>query len=85
MLNDMLLIGLKKMLQSAILKIQLHGFMSLVANHLMERFMKKKLQKINEKELRIEKLIKRKGNKLYIKRKGYDCSFNNWIDKKDIA
>ena len=46
---------------------------------------KKKLQKINKKELRIEKVIKRKGNKLYIKRKGYDCSFNNWIDKKDIA
>ena len=38
---------------------------------------KKKLQKINKKELRIEKVIKRKGNKLYIKRKGYDCSFNN--------
>ena len=52
----------------------------------MERFIKKKkLQKINKKELRIEKVIKRKGNKLYIKRKGYDCSFNNWIDKKDIA
>ena len=33
----------------------------------------------------IEKVIKRKGNKLYIKRKGYDNSFNNWIDNKGIV
>ena len=29
----------------------------------------------------IEKVIKRKGDKLYIKWKGYDNSFNSWIDK----
>ena len=29
--------------------------------------MKKKLQKTNQKECRIEKIIKRKGNKLYVK------------------
>ena len=40
------------------------------------------LQKINQKEFRIEKLIKRKGNKLYVKWKGYNNSFNSWIDKK---
>ena len=40
-----------------------------------------------EKELqrtRIEKVIKRKGDKLYVKWKDYDNSFNNWIDKKDL-
>ena len=28
-------------------------------------------------------MIKRKGGKLYVKWKGYDSSFNSWIDKKD--
>ena len=48
------------------------------------RFYKKQLQKTNQEEFRIEKVIKRKGNKLYVKWKGYDNSFNSWIDKKDI-
>ena len=50
---------------------------------LLEHFMKK-LQKANQQEFRIEKVIKRKGNKLYVKWKRYDNSFNSWIDKKDI-
>ena len=40
-----------------------------------------------EKELRkfrVEKVIKRKGDKLYFKLKAYDNSINSWIDKKDI-
>ena len=40
----------------------------------------KELQKINQQEFRIEKVIKKKGNKLYVKRKGYDNSFNRWTD-----
>ena len=47
--------------------------------------MKKKLQKRNQKEFRVEKVIKKKGDKLYVKWKGYDNSFNSWIDKKDIV
>ena len=39
----------------------------------------------NQQEFRIEKVIKRKGDKLYIKWKGYDNSFNSWIDKNDIV
>ena len=35
-------------------------------------FYEKELQKTNQKEFRIEKVIKRKGNKLYAKWKGYD-------------
>ena len=50
---------------------------------LLERFMKKKPAKDNQKEFRIEKVIKRKGDKLYVKWKGYDNSFNSWIDKKE--
>ena len=45
----------------------------------------KDLQKINKKENRIEKVIKRKGDKLNVKWKEYDNSFNSWIDKKDIV
>ena len=48
-------------------------------------FYEKELQKINQKEFRIEKTIKRKGNKLYVKWKGYDNSFNSCIDKKDLV
>ena len=45
----------------------------------------KKLQKTNQKEFRIEKVINKKGNKLYVKWKGYDNSFNSWIDKNDLV
>ena len=48
-------------------------------------FYEKELQNTNQKEFRTEKLIKRKGDKLYVKQKGYDNSFNSWIDKKDLV
>ena len=47
-------------------------------------FYGKELQKTNKKEFRIEKVINKKGNKLYVKWKAYDNSFNSWIDKKDL-
>ena len=49
------------------------------------KFYEKELQKTNETEIRVEKVMERKGDKLYVKWKGYDSSFNNWIDKKDIS
>ena len=45
-------------------------------------FYEKELQKTNQKEFRLEKILKRKGDKLYVKWKGYDNSFNSWINKK---
>ena len=33
----------------------------------VETFYEKELQKTNQKEIRVEKVIKRKGNKLYVK------------------
>ena len=48
-------------------------------------FYEKELQKTNQQEFRIEKVIKKKGDKLYVKWKGYDNSFNSWIDKNDIV
>ena len=46
---------------------------------------KKELQKIDQQEFRIEKAIEKKGDKLYVKWKGYDNSFYSWIDKKDLV
>ena len=43
----------------------------------------KELQKTNQKEFRIEKVSKRKGDKLYFKWK--ENSFNSCIDKKDLV
>ena len=45
-------------------------------------FYEKELQKTNQQKIRIDKIIKGKGDKLYVKWKGYDSSFNSWIDKK---
>ena len=47
-------------------------------------FYEKELQKANQEEFRIEKVIKRKGDKIYVKWKGYDNSFNSWIDKASL-
>ena len=47
--------------------------------------MKKNCKRLINKKFRIEKVIKKKGDKLYVKWKGYDSSFNNWIDKKDLV
>ena len=44
----------------------------------------KELQKTDQQEFMIEKVIKRKCDKLYVKLKGYDSSFNSQIDKKDL-
>ena len=61
-----------------------------VINHLngekiIGTFYEKELQKINQQEFRIEKVSKKKGSKLYVKWKGYDNSFNSWIDKKILS
>ena len=47
-------------------------------------FYEKELKKTNQREFRIEKVIKKKGDKLYVKWKGFDSSFNSWIDKKKL-
>ena len=42
-------------------------------------FYEKELQKTNQKEFAIKRAIKRKGNKLYVKWKGYENYFDTWI------
>ena len=48
-------------------------------------FFENELQQTSREKFRIENLLKRKGDKLYVKWKGYDNSFNSWINKKDLA
>ena len=72
LLKDMVLVGVKKKISD------------LKREEIVGSFCEKELQKTNQKEFRIEKVIKRKGNKLYVKWKGYNNSFNSWIDKKDL-
>ena len=70
------------------LKILCRGLMLLMIlmeKKLLKKILKKICKKANQKEVRIEKVIKKKGDKLYVKWKGYNNSFNSWIDKKDIA
>ena len=80
LLKDMLLIGQKKVLLLVKLRIL---FLGLMLN--FGSFYEKELQKTNQEQFRIEKVIKRKGDKPYVKWKGYDDSFNSWINKKDIV
>ena len=47
-------------------------------------FYEQELQGARQNEYRIEKVIKKKVDKLYVKWKGYNSSFNSWTDKKDI-
>ena len=48
-------------------------------------FYEKELQKSNQKEFRIEKVLKKKDDRSYVKWKSYDNSFNSWIDKKRFS
>ena len=45
-------------------------------------FYEKELQKTSQEKFRIEKVLKRKCDKLYVNWKEYDTRFNSWIDKK---
>ena len=51
---------------------------------LMVKKLLKRTTKNKSKKFKIEKVIKRKGSKLYVKWKGYHGSFNSWIDKNNV-
>ena len=51
----------------------------------LERFPKKNCKKPNQKQFSVEKVIKRKLDKLYVKWKGYDNSVNSRINKKNVV
>ena len=45
-------------------------------------FKKKNCKKANQKEFTVEKVTEGKGDKLYVKWKEYNNSFNSWIDRE---
>ena len=74
-------IGLKKFLVLKKLKILSRD---LNVKYIVRTIHEKELEKTNQKVFRVEKVIKRTGDKRYVKWKSYDSSFNIWIDKNDI-
>ena len=72
----------KIFLQKVTFQIPLKKFLWL--KKLKTLFTKNNCKKTNQKEFRVQKLMKIKSNKLHVKWKGYDNSFNSWIDKKDL-
>ena len=48
-------------------------------------FYEQELQKSHQDTFRIEKVLKTKGDKLFVKWLGYSDDFNSWIDKKNVA
>ena len=81
MLKVTLQIGPKKYLLLKIVNV----INDLNREEIIGTFYEKELQKTSQEEFRIEKVIRRKGDKLYVKWKGYDNSFNSWIDKGSLV
>ena len=50
-------------------------------------FYEKELQltKNNTGEYIIEKILKTKGNQMYVKWRGYSNNFNSWVDKNSVT
>ena len=61
-----------------------HVITDLDGEEIVKTFCENEPQKTIQKEFRVEKVIKRKCDQLYVKWKGHDSSFNSWIDKKNI-
>ena len=64
--------------------LQTYVISELNGEKLAGSFYEKELQKSSQEKFRIEKVLKRKGDKLCVKWKRYDNSFNSWIGKKDL-
>ena len=56
-----------------------HAINDLNGEEIIGTFYEKELQKANQREFRTEKVIKRKGDKLYVNRKGYNLFHNTKI------
>ena len=88
MLKAILQIGLKKYLSLKKIKNTVpwtYVLNDLNGEEIIRTFYENLLQKTNQQEFRIEKVSKKKGDKLYVKWERYDDSFNSWIGKKDLV
>ena len=61
-----------------------HVITDLNGEEIIGTFYEKELQGTKQNKFRIERVIQKKGDKLYVKWKGYNNPFNSQIDKKDI-
>ena len=52
---------------------------------IQESFYEQELQKTAQDTFRIEKVLKRQGDKSLVKWMGYPKSFNSWIDTKTVV
>ena len=87
MLKGICQIGLKKFFVISKIKNTVpwtYVINDLNGKEIIGMFYEKELQATNQQEFRVGKVINRKGDKLYVKWKGYNNSFISWIDKKDI-
>ena len=57
----------------------------LMGKKLLERFTKTSCKEQIKTSLELKKVIKKKGDKSYVKWKGYSNLFNSWIDIKGIV
>ena len=55
------------------------------SEEIIRTFYEKELQRTNQKEFRIKKVINRKYDKLYVKLRGHYSLFNSWISKKELV
>ena len=90
MLKDICQVDQKKFLLLVIVVVKntvpwTHVINDLNGEKIIGTFYEKELQGTRQNKFRIEKIIRRRSNKLYVKWKGYNNSFNSWIDKKDIV
>ena len=55
--------------------------------HVKGSFYPQELQKISKKDnvYKIEKVLKREKNRIFVKWLGYPTSFNSWVQKKDLV
>ena len=64
-------------------KIQQKKFLSFAKLKILTwSFYERDLQNTSQENVKVEKIIKIKGDKWYVKWKGYESSFNSWFDKK---
>ena len=86
MLKDTIQIGQKKFSLLVKLKIQFRGLVvnDLNGEEITGSFYEKEFQKTIQEKFRMQKVLKRKRDKLYVKWKECDNRFNSWIDKKRL-
>ena len=80
--KDYVQINLRKFLRLKKLKTLFHGHV--ISDRKMEKIVGTFYEK-DKKLLKVEKIIKKNNDKLYVKLKDFDSSFNSWVDKKDIV